>query len=98
MKPADIYLLSGELAANLAIFVVAARRILCQRRPPNRLGTCRRCRTVQRPLAARARPSNQDNLALVASVLSLQARTKENPEIRSALKKAVARVQAIGSA
>src|SRR5262245_7091068 len=25
-----------------------ARRFLCQRRPPNRLGTCRRCRSVQR--------------------------------------------------
>lgn len=34
----------------------------------------------------------------MASVLSLQARAKENPETRSALEKAVARVQAIASA
>jgi two-component sensor histidine kinase len=40
----------------------------------------------------------QNNLAMVISVLSLQARSKTNPETRAALDKAVARVRAIASA
>src|SRR5262249_48011044 len=40
----------------------------------------------------------QNNLAMVISVLSLQARSKTNPETRAALEKAVTRVQAIASA
>lgn len=40
----------------------------------------------------------KNNLAMVASMLSLQARTKTNPEVAAALDKAVARVQAIASA
>jgi len=40
----------------------------------------------------------QNNLAMVVSVLSLQARSKTTPETRSALEKAVARVHAIASA
>ncbi|MDQ8730538.1 sensor histidine kinase [Bradyrhizobium sp. LHD-71] len=40
----------------------------------------------------------QNNLAMVISVLSLQARSKTSPETRAALANAVARVQAIASA
>jgi two-component sensor histidine kinase len=40
----------------------------------------------------------QNNLAMVISVLSLQARSKTTPETRAALEKAVARVQAVASA
>ena len=43
-------------------------------------------------------PSEPRTCCSVASVLSLQARSKENPETRDALEKAVARVQAIASA
>jgi len=99
MKPADMYLLSGELAANLAIFVVAALGVSFVseglRTAWERAVAAERSKDLLlRELGHRT----QNNLALVASVLSLQARTKENPEIRSALEKAVARVQAIGSA
>jgi two-component system, sensor histidine kinase PdtaS len=40
----------------------------------------------------------QNNLAMVISVLSLQAQSKTNPETRAALDKAVARVRAIANA
>jgi two-component sensor histidine kinase len=40
----------------------------------------------------------QNNLAMVISVLSLQARSKTTPETRAALEKAIARVQAVASA
>lgn len=40
----------------------------------------------------------KNNLAMVISMLSLQARSKTNPEVRLALEKAVARIQAIASA
>src|SRR5215471_2008641 len=40
----------------------------------------------------------QNSLAMVISVLSLQARSKTNPETRAALEKAVERVRAIASA
>lgn len=99
MKPADTHLLSGELAANLAIFVVAALGVAFVsdglRTAWERAVAAERSKDLLlRELGHRT----QNNLALVASVLSLQARTKENPEARSALEKAVARVQAIGSA
>lgn len=40
----------------------------------------------------------KNNLAIVISVLSLQARSKGNPEVRLALEKAVSRIQAMASA
>lgn len=40
----------------------------------------------------------KNNLAMVTSVLSLQARSKSDPEVRGALEKAIARVEAIARA
>jgi two-component sensor histidine kinase len=40
----------------------------------------------------------KNNLALVTSVLSMQARLKTNPEVRAALEKAMGRIQAIARA
>jgi two-component sensor histidine kinase len=40
----------------------------------------------------------KNNLAIVVSMLALQARMKKNPEVRMALEKAIFRVQAIASA
>jgi len=99
MKPVDTFLLSGELAASLAIFVVAALGVAFVseglRTAWERAVAAERTKDLLlRELGHRT----QNNLALVASVLSLQARSKENPETRGALEKAVARVQAIASA
>jgi two-component sensor histidine kinase len=99
MRPTGTFLLPGELAANLAIFLVAALGLALVseglRTAWERAIAAERSKDLLlRELGHRT----QNNLALVASVLSLQARSKENPETRSALEKAVARVQAIASA
>jgi two-component sensor histidine kinase len=92
-------LLPRELAVSLVIFIVVALGLAIVseglRTAWERAALAERTKDLLlRELGHRT----QNNLALVASVLSLQARSKENPEARDALVKAVARVQAIASA
>jgi two-component sensor histidine kinase len=98
-KPADSLLLSGEVAVSLVGFILVALGLAI---------VSEGLRTAwERAVAAEQTKDlllrelghrTQNNLALVASVLSLQARGKDNPETREALEKAVARVQAIAGA
>jgi hypothetical protein len=81
MKPADMYLVSGELAANFAIFVVAALggSFVSEglRTAWERAVAAERSKDLLlRELSHRT----ENNPALVASVLSFQARTKEIPK------------------
>jgi two-component sensor histidine kinase len=99
MKPSNSLLLPAEVAVSLVGFIAVALGVAI---------VSERLRMAwERAVAAEKTKDlllrelghrTQNNLALVASVLSLQARTKDNPETRSALEKAVARVQAIASA
>jgi two-component sensor histidine kinase len=99
MKPADSSLLPADVTLSLVGFIVVALGVAIVseglRTAWERAAAAEQTKDLLlRELGHRT----QNNLALVASVLSLQARTKDNPEARSALEKAVARVQAIASA
>ena len=99
MRPTGSFLLPAEVAVSLVGFIVVALGVAI---------VSEGLRTAwERAVAAEKNKDlllrelghrTQNNLALVASVLSLQARAKDNSEARSALDKAVARVQAIASA
>jgi two-component sensor histidine kinase len=99
LKPAGSMLLAGEyvfplvffglLAVGLAIVSEALRTAW-----EHAVNAERAKDLLLRELGHRTK----NNLAMVISVLSLQARSKTNPETRDALEKAVARVRAIASA
>jgi two-component system, sensor histidine kinase PdtaS len=99
MKPSDSFLLPGDVAVSLVGFIVVALGVAIVseglRMAWERAAAAEQTKDLLlRELGHRT----QNNLALVASVLSLQARTKESSEARSALEKAVTRVQAIARA
>jgi two-component sensor histidine kinase len=99
LKPAGELLLPVGFALQLVLFVIVALGLAV---------VSEGLRTAwERALAAERtkdlllrelghRTSN--NLAMVISILSLQARSKTDPELRGALEKAISRVQAIASA
>jgi len=98
-KPPDSVLLPAEVAVSLVGFIVVALGVAIisegLRTAWERAAAAEQSKDLLlRELGHRT----QNNLALVASILSLQARTKDNAEARSALEKAVTRVQAIASA
>lgn len=99
MKPSGSVLLPAEVAVSLVGFIVVALGVAIVseglRTAWERAAAAEQTKDLLlRELGHRT----QNNLALVASILSLQARTKDNSEARSALEKAVTRVQAIASA
>jgi len=99
MKPSDSFLLPGDVAVSLVGFIVVALGVAIVseglRTAWERAAAAEQTKDLLlRELGHRTK----NNLALVASVLSLQARTKEGSGARSALEKAVTRVQAIASA
>lgn len=99
MKPSDSLLLPAEVAVSLVgLIAVALGVAIVSERLRMAWERAVAAEKTKDLLLRELGHRTQNNLALVASVLSLQARTKDNPETRSALEKAVARVQAIASA
>src|SRR5215510_3827375 len=99
LKPADSLLVPAEFILPLVIFALAALGLAivseALRSAWEHAADAERAKDLLlRELGHRT----QNNLAMVISVLSLQARSKTSPETRAALEKAVARVQAIASA
>src|SRR5262245_58908355 len=99
VRSADSVALSGEVAVNLGLFVIAALGVVMVseglRTAWERAVAAERAKDVLlRELGHRT----QNNLALVTSLLSIQARSKQNPETRAALEQAIARIHAIASA
>ena len=99
MRPAGIFLLSNGLLLQLVIFAFVALLLAIisegLRTAWDRAVAAERTKDLLlRELGHRT----ANNLAMVISVLFLQARSKRNPEVKSALEKAIARVRAIASA
>ncbi len=99
LKPADSILLPAEFILPLVIFALVALGLAvvseALRTAWEHAADAERAKDLLlRELGHRT----QNNLAMVISVLSLQARSKTTPETRVALEKAMTRVQAIASA
>jgi two-component sensor histidine kinase len=99
MRPADSVLLPRELSLAIGIFVLVALGLAIVsaglRTAWQRAAHAEQTKDLLlRELGHRT----QNNLAMVISVLSLQARSKTDPQMREVLEKAVARVRAIASA
>jgi two-component sensor histidine kinase len=99
LKPADSLLISRDFILPLLLFAVVGLGLAV---------VSEALRTAWEHAAAAEKAKDlllrelghrtQNNLAMVISVLSLQARSKTNPETREALEEAVARIQAIARA
>jgi two-component sensor histidine kinase len=99
MRPGGMLPLAGGLLLQLLVFVFVSLGLALVsdglRTAGERAADAERTKDLLlRELGHRT----MNNLAMVISVLSLQARGKANPETRYALEKAVARVRAIASA
>src|SRR5262245_14151413 len=99
LRPAGSILLPAEFIVPLVIFAVVALGLAivseALRSAWEHATNAERAKDLLlRELGHRT----QNNLAMVISVLSLQARSKTTPETRAALENAVGRVQAIASA
>lgn len=98
-KPAESVLPPGDIILSLIVFVIVALGLAIisggLRTAWERATAAEHAKDLLlRELGHRT----TNNLALVISVLSLQARSKTNPESRLVLEKAITRVEAIASA
>lgn len=99
LRPSDSVLLEGGLALQLALFVAIA--VIVTFASEGLRTSWERAVDAERKkdlLLHELGHRTTNNLAMVISVLSLQARSKTNAEVRVALEKAISRVRAIASA
>src|SRR5215470_14827832 len=99
VRPPESLLLPSEFVLALVIFVLVALGFAIVsnglRKGWERAVAAERAKDV---LLQELGHRTKNNLAMVISVLLLQARSKTNPEVREALEKAVSRIQAIARA
>ena len=99
VRPGDGLLPSGELALALFVFAVVALGLALVsdglRSAWHRAAAAEHAKDL---LLQELGHRIKNNLAMAISMLSLQAQSKTNPDVRAALEKAVLRVQAIARA
>jgi two-component sensor histidine kinase len=99
VRPVGDLLPSGELVLALVVFVAVALGLAvvsdALRTAWERAAAAERAKDL---LLQELGHRIKNNLAMAISMLSLQARSKANPEVRAALEKAISRVQAIARA